>query len=197
MAWTRKNNIYLINIYCIKTIVFGQLVKFWAHLWPVSNNLQIIFTYFICFVYYGTSGFGGDSDRYRNNRINDNEVVPWTHFIYMSGMRALYWREISVRLYASYPQYLSAFYTFEHLGSVQSGVPQGTVLGPLLFLLHINDLPSVVNSTIRLFANDCLIYRPIRSREDQDILQGDLDSLERWSDIWAWNWIPVNAILCP
>ena len=131
----------------------------------MSNNLQIIFTYFICFVYYVTSGFGGDSDRYRNNRINDNEVVPWTHFIYMSGMRALYWREISVRLYASYPQYLAAFYTFEHLGSVQSGVPQGTVLGPLLFLLHINDLPSVVNSTIRLFANDCLIYRPSAPEE--------------------------------
>jgi len=67
------------------------------------------------------------------------------------------------------------------------------VLGPLLFLLHINDLPSVVNSTIRLFADDCLIYRPIRSREDQDILQGDLDSLERWSNIWGMKFNPSKC----
>ena len=47
--------------------------------------------------------------------------------------------------------------------TVDSGEPQGTVLGPLLFLLHINNLPSVVDSQVRLFADDCLVYRPIRS----------------------------------
>ena len=62
---------------------------------------------------------------------------------------------------------------------VMSGVPQGTVLGPLLFLLHINDLPSVVASQVRLFADDCLMYRPIRSIADQVALQRDLSALER------------------
>ena len=61
-----------------------------------------------------------------------------------------------------------------------SGVPQGTVLCPLLFLLHINDLQSVVSSKVRLFADDCLIYRNIKNEEDQIALQKDLNLLENW-----------------
>ena len=61
--------------------------------------------------------------------------------------------------------------------SVDSGMPQGTVLSPLLFLLHINDLPQVVSSEVRLFADDCLLYRGIRCWEDQIAPQRDLTTL--------------------
>ena len=65
--------------------------------------------------------------------------------------------------------------------SEASGVPQGTVLGPLLFLVHMNDLPECVSSSVRLFADDCLLYRVIKSIKDQEELQKDLKSLEKWA----------------
>ena len=77
--------------------------------------------------------------------------------------------------------------------SVDSGVPQGTVLGPLLFLCHINDLPSWVKSTVRLFADDCLLYRTIKTIQDQIQLQKDLESLEKWASLWG---MRFNASKC-
>jgi hypothetical protein len=50
---------------------------------------------------------------------------------------------------------------------VASGVPQGSVLGPVLFLIYINDITYNITSNIRLFADDCTIYRQIRTKEDQ------------------------------
>jgi len=70
---------------------------------------------------------------------------------------------------------------------VASGVPQGTVLGPLLFMLFINDLPNVVSpgTTTRLFADDCLVYREIKTGEDKVTLQRDLSALVTWAKIWG------------
>ena len=61
---------------------------------------------------------------------------------------------------------------------VSSGVPQGSVLGPVLFLLYINDITSEIQSQVGLFADDCLIYRTIYSETDHTILQNDLNRLD-------------------
>ena len=68
--------------------------------------------------------------------------------------------------------------------SVKSGVPQGSVLGPLLFLSYINDLPENVSSSIELFADDTKIWNLIRSEVDRLSLQDDLGKLNEWSKQW-------------
>ena len=68
---------------------------------------------------------------------------------------------------------------------VQSGIPQGTVLGPLLFLIYINDIADQITSTVRLFADDCVLYRTVSKDADADLLQKDLDRLCSWEKKWC------------
>ncbi len=68
--------------------------------------------------------------------------------------------------------------------SVLSGVPQGSVLGPALFLLYINDINKEVESTMRLFADDSVLYRPVRTPRDHQILQRDLEKVFQWALRW-------------
>jgi len=77
--------------------------------------------------------------------------------------------------------------------SVTSGVPQGSVLGPLLFSIFINDLPSIVSGPIFMFADDTKIFRVIRNKEDQLALQNDLNLLHEWSLQWQLNF---NVVKC-
>ena len=70
---------------------------------------------------------------------------------------------------------------------VTLGAPQGTVLGPLLFLVFINDLPAVVSSTTRMFADDCLMYRSTSSIDETKHL---LDNLQQWESDWLVSFNP-------
>ena len=68
--------------------------------------------------------------------------------------------------------------------NVTSGVPQGSVLGPTLFLAYINDIGDNINSKLRLFADDTILYRNIRCPADTQKLQDDLTKLQSWEVRW-------------
>ena len=67
---------------------------------------------------------------------------------------------------------------------VTSGVLQGSVLGPTLFLFVINDITQVTNSQLRLFADDTVLYWTINSLHDHQVVQEDLLNLTKWASDW-------------
>ena len=68
--------------------------------------------------------------------------------------------------------------------SVLSGVPQGSVLGPILFLIYINDLDDSITSNVLKFADDTKLFRKVNTDGDKQHLQNDLDRLVKWSEKW-------------
>ena len=82
--------------------------------------------------------------------------------------------------------------TSSEWAEVTSGVPQGSVLGPLLFVVFINDLPEVVDekSSLYMFADDTKLFREISSTADSDVLQTDIDCMDDWSDDWQMQYHP-------
>ena len=82
--------------------------------------------------------------------------------------------------------------TASEIKNVTSGIPQGSVLGPILFVLYINDLPDIISegTWIFLFADDTKIFREIRSDEDKVILQRDIDKMVEWSENWLLKFHP-------
>lgn len=74
--------------------------------------------------------------------------------------------------------------------NVSSGVPQGSVLGPLLFVLYINDLPMVTDCVVKLFADDTKLYGPAKTIEDCQKIQNDIDRMVEWSKRWQLRFHP-------
>lgn len=83
-------------------------------------------------------------------------------------------------------QYVEISGTRSSTLAVSSGVPQGSVLGPVLFLAYINDISSGISEdiTVRLYADDCLLYREINEVNDQKSLSDALAAIEIWCEKW-------------
>ena len=79
------------------------------------------------------------------------------------------------------------------LPPVTSCVPQGSVLGPILFLAYINDLPDNITSQVRLFADDTVVYAAISRMDDSLALQRDLDTLQTWENKWDMEFNPSKC----
>ncbi|KAK6178413.1 hypothetical protein SNE40_013205 [Patella caerulea] len=76
---------------------------------------------------------------------------------------------------------------------VTSGIPQGSVLGPVLFVIFINDLPEIVQSLVEMFADDTKIFLPIHDANSHQIIQNDIHSLTDWAKKWQ---LRFNASKC-
>ena len=76
---------------------------------------------------------------------------------------------------------------------IKSGVPQGSVLGPCMFLFFMNDLPDALTSQVRLFADDTLVYLTVNTQDDAHRLQADLNKLAEWGQRWL---MEFNAKKC-
>lgn len=76
---------------------------------------------------------------------------------------------------------------------VTSGIPQGSVIGPTLFAIFINDLPNTCTAPCKIYADDTKVYTKVSTPDDSESLQHDIDSLHEWSDSWQ---LPFNATKC-
>ena len=82
---------------------------------------------------------------------------------------------------------------YSYSAKVKSGIPQGSVLGHILFIIFINDMPDIIESTCQMFADDAKVFCKVNTNDDSMRLQDDLTRLSEWSKLWK---LPFNIGKC-
>lgn len=153
---------------------FRKLLSCETQLLTLTHNLHTSLDHSFpvdCIFFYFSKAFDKVSHRlllYKLSTLNiDSRVLTWINSFLTNRSQFVHVNGINSRP-----------------SPVTSGVPQGSVLGPLLFLIYINDLPSYISSSVGLFADDCVIYSEVTNDSDVLSLQSDLYSVSRWCDKW-------------
>ena len=120
------------------------------------------------------------------------------HRILLGKLSALGFSDLMVKFFSSYLSGRRNFVLYNGFKSdcytATSGVPQGSTLGPLFFLIYINDVVDVIeNSKILIFADDVKLYLKINCVEDCQLLQNDIDKIQSWCSL---NGLPLNKEKC-
>ena len=82
---------------------------------------------------------------------------------------------------------------YSSFAKIKSGIPQGSVLGPILIIIFNNDMPDIIESTCQLFADDAKVFCKVSTKYDSMQLQDDLTRLSEWSKLWK---LPFNIVKC-
>ncbi len=143
------------------------------------------------------------------NAVESGDVIDCIYMDYAKAFDKVPHRRLVGKLSAygindDIVRWIEAFLTNRHqqvavngelsdLEKVKSGIPQGSVLGPLLFVIYINDLPDLLQSQPYLFADDTKIFKVIKSAFDQKTLQDDLNKLHHWSSTWLLHFHPQKC----
>ena len=144
------------------------------------------------------------------SKMDEGGSVVIVYFDYSKGIRLRPSQKIAFKAYKSYEIEETVWSWVENIligrnqmvtvgnaesewTDVASGVPQGSVLGPILFVIYINGLPENVKSSVKMLTEDTKLYRYVISEEDRDELQKNLNALQKWFETWLFSY---NASKC-